>query len=195
MCVSLNAVRNVRRAKQQMCMCQTCTNFKGYHRVLNSLPKLFEAVTHPPQPVERPGEVDDNGVANSETETSEQEVAWAGADDLARLLAFCSHEMKSGMVADVLCHGVLDLASSQPAAAGDETNGATSAALSCLNGTCVRCGFKKLWSQGLRKKLVVRRRLADGTLVDDLLPDVPVEFQSQISWTRISSSKAKQPGR
>ena len=43
--------------------------------------------------------------------------------------------------------------------------------------TCSKCGFKKLWSEGLRRKLVVRK-LVNGKPVDDLRPDAPVEFQS-----------------
>eukprot|EP00966_Prymnesium_polylepis_P015664 362004-Prymnesium_polylepis.2 len=84
------------------------------------------------------------------------------------------------MVTDVLCAGVLDLASSQPAAAGDEANPRTAKVLDCLNGKCSCCGFRKLWSEGLRKKLIVRRRCDDGKLVDDLRPDAPVEFQSKL---------------
>lgn len=174
-----------------------CTNFKGYQRVLSSLPKLFEDVTHPPEQVERAAAaaaVDAGGVANGAADPPAPEVAWEGADALARLLAFCALEFKSAMVADVLCPGALDLASSQPAAAGDDTNPRTAKVLECLNGKCPRCGFGKLWSEGLRKHLVVRRRCADGTLVDDLKPGVPIEFQSKLTWTRISSSKAKAAG-
>ena len=190
-------IRNVRRAKQQLCQCQTCTNFKGYQRVLSSLPKLFKDVTHPPEQVEAPAAaatIDADGVVDGAADPPLPEVAWEGADTLARLLAFCSHEFKSAMVADVLCPGALDLASSQPAAAGDDTNPRTAQVLDCLNGKCPHCGFRKLWSEGLRKLLVVRRRRDDGTLVDDLRPDAPVEFQSKLTWTRISSSKAKAAG-
>ena len=163
--------RNVSRAKQQMCLCQTCTNFKGYQRVLSSLPKLFEAVTHPPVQVEVPADgtaVDTDGVADGAVDAPPPGAAWVGTDALARLLSFCGREFKSAMVADVLCKGVLDLASSQPAVAGDDGNPATVRALECLNGKCPHCGFKKLWSQGLRKQLVVRCRRTDGTFVDDL---------------------------
>ena len=195
--LSVIALRNACRAKQQLCQCQTCTNFKGYQRVLSSLPKLFKDVTHPPEQVERPAAaaaIDADGVANGVADSPTPEVAWEGADALARLLAFCALDFKSAMVADVLCPGALDFASSQPAAAGDDTNPRTAKVLDCLNGKCSRCGFKKLWSEGLRKKLVVRRRCNDGTMVDDLRPDAPVELQSTLSWTRISSSKAKAAG-
>ena len=165
--------------------------------MLSSLPKLFKYVTHPPEPVERPAAaaaVDAGGVADGAADVPTAEVAWDGADALGRLLAFCAHEFKSAMVADVLCKGVLDHASSQPAAAGDDANPQTTKVLSCLNSKCSHCGFKRLWSEGLRKLLVVRRRRADGTMVDDLRPDAPVEFQSKLTWTRISSSKAKAAG-
>ena len=165
--------------------------------MLSSLPKLFKDVTHPPEQVERPAAaaaVDADGVVDGAADPPTPNVAWEGTDALARLLAFCALEFKSSMVADVLCEGALDLASSQPAAAGDDANPRTAKVLDCLNGKCSRCGFKKLWSEGLRKKLVVRRRRDDGTLVDDLRSDAPVEFQSKLTWTRISSSKAKPAG-
>jgi hypothetical protein len=137
--------RNVRRAKQQMCQCQTCTNFKGYQRVLSSLPKLFKDVTHPPEPVDRPAaNVDAEGIADGAADVPTPEVAWDGADALGCLLAFCAHEFKSAMVANVLCDGVLDHASSQPAAAGDDANPQTAKVLGCLSGKCSRCGFKRL---------------------------------------------------
>ena len=94
-----------------MCLCQTCTNFKGYQRVLGSLPKLFEDVTHPPQPVDSP-QLDDEAAATA----AEEEGGWAGAGELAALLNFCGRAFKSEMVDDVLCPGVLDLACSRPAA-------------------------------------------------------------------------------
>jgi hypothetical protein len=75
------------------------------------------------------------------------------------------------MVADVLCPGVLDLASAPSRDPPAKT------VLNCLNSKCSKCGFKKLWSEGLRRKLVVRK-LVNGKPVDDLRPDAPVEFQS-----------------
>jgi hypothetical protein len=186
-------LRNVRRAKQQMCMCQTCTNFKGYQRVLCSLPKLFEPVTHPPVQVDAEAAtaaVDVDGVVDGAADPPPPEAVWDGAAALDRLLSFCGHEFKSAMVADALCAGALDLASCHPAAAGDDQSPATARVLECLNGRCSHCGFKKLWSQGLRKQLVVRRPLVDGTFVDDLRSDAPVEFQSKLTWTRIRCGAA-----
>ena len=141
-----------------MCLCQTCTNFKGYQRVLGSLPKLFEAVTFPPQPADA-------------AEGAEEEGGWAGAGELAKLLNFCGRSFKSEMVADVLCPGVLDLASAP------SRDPPSNSVLHCLNSKCPDCGFKKLWSEGLRRKLVVRVQ-RNGKSVDDLRPDAPVEFQS-----------------
>jgi len=165
--------------------------------VLGSLPKLFEAVTHPPVQVDAraaAATVDADGVVDGAADPPPPEAVWDGAAALGTLLSFCGHEFKSAMVADALCAGALDLASCHPAAAGDDQNPATARVLECLNGKCSSCGFKKMWSQGLRKALVVRRRLVDGTEVDDLKPDAPVEFQSKLTWTRISSSKAKRDG-
>ena len=179
----------VRRAKQQLCQCQTCTNYKGYQRVLNSLPMLFETVMGGPVRVDATAAaaaVDSEGVVDGAADPPAAEVVWDGADALARLLLFCAHELKSAMVTDVLCAGALELASSHPATAGDDTHPATARVLDCLNGKCTRCGFKKLWSQGLREKLVVRRRCADGTMVDDVSPDAPIEFTSKLTWTRTS---------
>lgn len=142
--------------------------------MLRSLPKLFEGVTDPPQSVDTDVELD------NETSEPPFEEGWArDSDALAKLQSFCGHEFKSAIVADVHCQGVLELASAQPALAGDDTNPANAKVLNCLTGKCRHCGFKKVLFNGLRPKLEQRTRRFDGKIVDDLRPHVPVEFQSK----------------
>ena len=114
--------------------------------MLSSLPKLFKDVTHPPEQVERPAAaaaVDADGVADGAADSPTPEVAWEGADALARLLAFCALDFKSAMMADVLCPGALDLASSQPAAAGDDTNPRTAKVLDSASMASARAAASK----------------------------------------------------
>lgn len=58
--------------------------------------------------------------------------------------------------------------------------------LNCINCKCPACGFKKLWLDGLRKHVVD----GDGNVMDS----APIEFQSEVKWMRIRSSKKTEPG-
>ena len=95
---------------------------------------------------------------------------WAGQAALRKLLEFSTIKSKSEMVKFVLCSGAFDGAGK----------------LVCIDGTCSKCGFCQLWSTGLRRHVV------DGD--GNLLPSAPVEFQSEVKWIRIKSSKTVSPG-
>ena len=84
-----------------------------------------------------------------------------------KLMEFCKLESKSEMVKFVLCDGAFD-------GAGKED---------CINGKCScgvkngkkldsGCGFKILWSEGLRKHVVDK----DG----NVMASAPKEFQSEV---------------
>ena len=83
--------------------------------------------------------------------------------------AVCKLISKSEMVKFTLCDGAFDGAGKQ----------------ACINGTCSACGFRKLWSEGLRPHVVNS---------DTVQPTAPVEFQTEVKWVRISSSKTNVPG-
>ena len=83
---------------------------------------------------------------------------------------FCALKSKSDMVKAVLCPGAFDGAGK----------------LDCINCKCAACGFKKLWSEGLRKHVVD----GDGNVMES----APVEFQSEVKWMRVRSSKKTEPG-
>lgn len=120
--------------------------------MLYGVAQLFELVTNP---AASDGEEAEDGAEDLDI--------WDGLPSLLRLLSFCSKNFKSEMVRDALCTGSID-----------------SGKLDCINGSCPRCGFRTLWSQGLRPYVLD----ANG----DLRSDAPVEFQSHLKWTRISSS-------
>ena len=56
--------------------------------------------------------------------------------------------------------------------------------MSCIRGDCARCGFKKVWSQGLRRKLVD----VMGN-VGQLKPGVHPVWLKRIRWWRFKTSK------
>lgn len=126
-----------------------------------SPPQLFDPLLNP-STIDGEAEGDDGG------EVGELD-GWAGRDALVRLLQFCQKDFKSEMVKMALCGGALDEGKHD-----------------CINGTCHHCGFRKLWSQGLKPHVIN----GSGHLKDD----APVEFQSQLRWTRVTSSKKKASG-
>ena len=85
-------------------------------------------------------------------------------------MKFCALKSKSEMVKFCLCDGVFDGAGKK----------------NCLDGKCSACGFAKLWSAGLRKYVV------DG--LGNVMESAPIEFQSEVKWNRIRSSKKTEPG-
>ena len=101
-----------------------------------------------------------------ESETS----CWEGQVLLTELLTFCAITSKSEMVRSRLCNGAFDNAGKK----------------ACINCQCDACGFSQLWSKGLRKHIVD----ANG----NVLQSAPVEFQSEVKWVRIRSSKKTEPG-
>ena len=109
-------------------------------------------------------DAEDDDVDDSELDS------WSGRADLVKLMEFCALKSKSDMVQFCLCCGAFD--------------GAGKSA--CINGKCSICGFSQLWSKGLRKHVVDK----DG----NVLQSAPVEFQSDVKWTRIRSSKKTEPG-
>lgn len=162
----------VRRAKEESCLCKHCDNFKQQQTALHSLMEILQPLLNVPPTAE----ADDNGdreasEAPAQIDDAEESEAasWAGKAALEKLLQFCALKSKSDMVKFTLCDGAFDGAGKQ----------------ACIIGTCPACGFRKLWSEGLRPHVV------DG---DTVLASAPVEFQTEIKWVRIRSSKMKVPG-
>ena len=82
--------------------------------------------------------------------------SWAGKPQLLQLLEFCALKSKAEMVKAVLCQGAFD-------SAGKDD---------CINCKCNACGFKKLWSEGLRKHVVDEK--------GNVKTGAPIEFQSEV---------------
>ena len=116
--------------------------------------------------IEAPPSADDDIGDDEGTE------AWAGQPVFEKLMLFCALQSKSDMVRFVLCDGAMD-------GAGKED---------CINGKCPLCGFKKYWSgpEGLRQHLVDRN--------NNVRQSAPAEFQTEVKWMRIKSSKKSSPG-
>ena len=131
---------------------------------LRSLIPLFERVLQDPPSADADDAIDDDA---EESETS----GWAGQALLHDLLKFCAIPSKSEMVKSRLCSDAFEHAGKNKV---------------CINSTCEACGFKKLWSEGLRKYVVDK----DG----NVMSSAPVEFQSVVKWVRIRSSKKTEPG-
>jgi hypothetical protein len=116
-----------------------------------------------------PPSADADDAPDDDAEESETS-GWAGQALLTELLTFCAIPSKSEMVKSCLCSGAFDGAGKKP----------------CISCQCEACGFSKLWSKGLRKNVVD----ANG----NVLQSAPVEFQSEVKWVRIRSSKKTEPG-
>lgn len=154
-----------KRAKEESCLCKHCDNFKQQQTPLHSLVHIFQPL------LDASPRTDAEDISpDVDEEASGAAAAWAGQGALQKLLEFCGIKSKSGMVKYTLCEGAFD-------GAGQ---------VDCIDGKCLECGFRQLWSRGLRCYIV------DGK--GDLIPSAPVEFQSEIKWIRIKSSKSVSPG-
>ena len=136
--------------------------------------KGFQTVLHSlPKlfdPLLDPPSADADDAPDGDDDGESEVDGWAGKAALLNLLSFCKLPSKSDMVKRSLCAGAFD-------GPGKEA---------CINGTCSRCGFKTLWSASLRKHVVDK----DG----NVLASAPKEFQSEVKWIRIRSSKSTSPG-
>lgn len=150
---------NVRRAKEESCLCKHCDNFKQQMSTLKTVADLLEPL------LDAPSTADAEYAPDNDDEASPAS-GWAGAPAMRKLVDFCRLDSKSTMVRSFLCEGAFD-------GTGKEE---------CINGTCRHCGFKKVWSEGLRRHVV-----AEG----NVLSTAPVQFQSIVKWVRIKSAKEK----
>ena len=116
-----------------------------------------------------PASADADDAADNDDDETELD-SWEGRAGLLRLMEFCGLKSKSEMVKFSLCSGAFDDAGK----------------LDCINCNCPHCGFSKLWSAGLRKHVVDAR--------GNLRESAPIEFQSEVKWLRIRSSKKTEPG-
>lgn len=162
-----------RRAKESTCNCKHCDNYKQYQATLHSLVQILEPLLD----VSPTTEADDNGDRESPNGPSyindieESETAsWEGRAALERLLKFCALKFKSEMVKFALCPGAFDGPGKQL----------------CIDGSCPSCGFSRIWSKGLRPHVVDDNNNVRST--------APVEFETEVKWVRIRSSKVATPG-
>lgn len=148
----------VRRAKEESCLCKQCENFKQQQYTLSSIAELLKPLQLP-----SPG-ADGEDAPEEDNEVAEAE-DWVGGSCLEKLIAFCELESKAEMVKHFLCEGAFQNEGKQ----------------ACINGSCQLCGFKNLWSNGLRQHVVDKE--------GNVRSSAPVPFQSVVEWVRIRSSK------
>lgn len=146
------------RAKEVTCCCKQCDNFKHYQKTMRTLAQLLEEALCEPATADGDDAVDD--------ECEAEATSWEGHEKLKKLVDFCKIESKSEMVKSLLCKGAMEGAGKQV----------------CIDGVCTFCGFKKLWSEGLRKLVVDES--------GDVLGSAPAEFQSELEWVRSRNSSS-----
>jgi hypothetical protein len=155
----------VRRAKREMCQCKHCENSGLYMQVLKTLPVLFDPVINPPT---GDAEVDEDDGANADGSAAQPHRAsadaWASSERLRRLIQFCNLTSKTEMVKACLCKGALEENKEK-----------------CIRGECRQCGFKKIWSEGLKFDVVN----PGGNIYES----APIEFQSTLKWEKVTSTK------
>lgn len=132
---------NLIKAYRETCLCRVCEMFRLYIQALHVVAELLKPLV---EPVERGA--DGNGDAEAEVEEAEAEAA---DPDLKRLAWFCSLPMKSDMVKEMICAPCL-----------------TEAQPECVDGSCSTCGIGKIWSRGMRPKVVG----TDGELLEGVSP-------------------------
>lgn len=146
---------NVIKAYRETCLCRMCEMFRLFIQALRLLPPLLEPLlTH----------LDSNEDEDIFVSRAECEEGHRGSDaQLSALIEFCSLDSKTQMVQRLVCGGqIMD------------------AGMTCVQGKCANCGFKKMWSQGLRTQLVGRdNKLFDG---------VSSIWEHEVRWETLQSS-------
>lgn len=152
----------VRRAKEESCLCKQCDNFKQQQVTFRSVLDLIKPVLMS-SPTADAEDAPDNDMEANEAST------WSGQAELEKLAQFCRLESKSEMMKFVLCDGAMDGEGKQ----------------ACIDGACEHCGFRRIWSEGLRPHVVDES--------GNIRSSAPLLFQSVVEWVRIRSSKQATP--
>ena len=133
---------NLIKAYRETCLCRVCEIFRLYTEGLHEVAKLLEPLVAPCGDREDAGDDGDD----EDMEVAEMATAAASDPELVAITKFCAHSEKSNMVKDMICGDCLD-----------------NAEMKCVEGTCGLCGFAKIWSKGLRPKLIGDdKQLRDG---------------------------------
>lgn len=156
---------NLVKAYRETCLCRMCEVFRLYVQGLNAVSKLLTSLVNTSSDgTTAADEADDEYIA-ADTATTREEAA---DPCLLELVKFCCLESKSEIADALVCGGFL-------------TNN-SSTKKECITGSCSNCGFKRLWSQGLRPKLVDSD--ANGAIRDGVSP----VWSQQVRWETLKSS-------
>lgn len=147
---------NVIKAYRETCLCRLCELFRLYIMGLRVVASILKPLT---DVVQNDGQHDEDSTCPEDSPD----------EDLLSLAKFCSHERKQDMVDRLVCGGRLH-----------------SAKIECFNGKCPDCGFSKLWSKGLRPKIVG----SDSMLLDG----VASVWGHEIRWETLKSSSSTPSG-
>ena len=119
-------VWHAKHAYRETCLCRTCFNKRCYREAMRVLAKILALLAKP-----SPREDAEGGGGDDEPEPVDP--------SLTKLLQFCE-SCDSGRrraITEMVCADRLE-----------------DVDIRCVRGTCERCGFARLWSKGMRPKLV-----------------------------------------
>lgn len=149
---------NLIKAYRETCLCRVCELFRLYMQGLHLLPPLLTPLVE--------DERREAQAIRAEADEDQEDLELDGAvdKDLLALIEFCKLESKTKMTEKLVCHSCNIM----------------EADMDCVQGKCAACGFKKLWSKGLKPKLVDNnQKLHDG---------VSPVWEQQVRWETLRSS-------
>ena len=162
---------NLIKAYRETCLCRTCEAFRLYVKALNIIGKLLKDLLQSDENLQQQESIAENpggedAEASAEASAAASAAASLQADDkFEQLVGFCKLDSKSEMVNRLVCAPCL--MSAEPA---------------CVDGSCASCGFKKMWSEGVRPKLVDNE--------GKLQPGVSSAWEQEVRYEVIKSSKS-----
>ena len=163
---------NFIKAYRETCLCRSCEAFRLFVKALNVVGDLLLKHLQPDdaEAQRREDAVEDNADDSPDGEENEaMDAARAQLKyEVKQLADFCKLDSKSDMVQQLVCAPCL--MSAEPA---------------CVDGSCPRCGFKKLWSKGLRLKLVDKE--------GNLLPAAAAVWEQDVRYEILKSGSKKAP--
>ena len=138
-------------AYREGCLCKACFNYRCYREALAVVAQILSLLLEP-QGTEEAG--DDDAHADAEAAEFHRE--------LKALIDFCLLTLMSAVGNEMVCAPCLQDADAK-----------------CLRGECNNCGFRRLWTKGIRPKLV----FTNGKLK----PGVSRVWTTKMMWDRVKS--------
>jgi len=137
------------------CLCKACFNYRLYREALAVVAKLLALLLRPP-PTDDAERAGDEGDAEKPDAESQEMLA-----QLRQLRDFCELKLMSQVGNEMVCADCLQDADAK-----------------CLRGNC-SCGFQRLWTKGIRPKLVY----SNGKLK----PGISRVWLTTMQWDRVKT--------